>query len=152
MVLYKVFMVRRNKKKPKKNKDINVSTSKEPKGQPSTSDKNHIRWCFEFFDNKHWHDDTYSHESFYNIAKKLRSYQGLTWGDIKKKDHPVKISDIIKEAQDELIHLKQDDADQLWRLELTGLQRLWGIRFQDIFRVLWWDPQHKICPSFKKHT
>ena len=88
-------MARGNKRKPKKSKTLHIYPSKQPKGQPTTSDKDFIRWCFRFYDNKSWHDDRYKDESFYEIAKHLKDYQGLIWGDVKRKDHPIKITKII---------------------------------------------------------
>ncbi len=145
-------MTRGGRKKPKTEKMLKPSPSKKAKGRPDTSDRDYVQWCFALFDKVHWHDSNYRDESFYEIAKHLKSYQGLTWGDIKQKEHPVKINRIITQARSRLGYLRQDDIEQLWRLELTGLQRMWGIRFNRTFRVLWWDPQHKICPSAKKHT
>ena len=76
----------------------------------------------------------------------------MTWADVKKRDHPIERNKIITEAQQRLEELQRDDVDELWRLRFTGQQRLWGIRNQRVFRILWWDPEHKICPTTKKHT
>ncbi len=143
-------MSRGGRKKPKKEKS--VSTAKKPAGVPITSDKDYVQWCFSIFDRYCWHDNDHKGDSFNNIANHLKGYQGLTWAGIKRKDHPVPKNKLITEARDRLSYLNQDDIDELWRLELTGLQRLWGIRNQSIFRALWWDPQHKIYPTKKKHT
>ena len=52
-----------------------------------------------------------------------------------------------REAKQRLIAIRQDDRDGLWRFGLTGKERVWGIRDDDMFFALWWDPCHKICPS-----
>ncbi|CAN5521678.1 hypothetical protein BH09ACT7_BH09ACT7_08280 [soil metagenome] len=43
-----------------------------------------------------------------------------------------------------------DSADNICRLELTGKQRLYGLRFEHLIAILWWDPDHDIWPSTKK--
>jgi hypothetical protein len=41
-------------------------------------------------------------------------------------------------------------ADLLIRL--TGAERIFGYLEQGVFVALWWDPEHRVCPSIKKHT
>lgn len=41
------------------------------------------------------------------------------------------------------------DVDGVSRLRLTGRKRLYGIRMQNEFSILWWDPLHAIWPSQK---
>jgi hypothetical protein len=56
-------------------------------------------------------------------------------------------------AQQRLVDLNLDDQTALWRLRLTGTARLYGLMYDDaVFHVLWWDPDHKVWPSRKKHT
>lgn len=146
-------MARSNKHQPKKKSSIKPFTGKIPKSKKFVShDQKCLRWCFSHFDRKDWHDDTHRGDSFNSIGKHLRDFQGLTWADIKRKEHPIKKDRLVREAQNRLGYLKQDDCDEVWRLQFAGLPRLWGIRHEDIFLVLWWDPQHKICPSQLKCT
>lgn len=90
------------------------------------------------------------------IQQKLGHWEDKTWGQILAEDpsaqHPVEVSALIKEAQDRLVEKKLDDCDTLFRFRLTGKERLWGVKMENIFYLLWWDPEHKICPSNKKHT
>ena len=143
-------MAKARKKSPRIDSRLQVKFKKTPKGEPVSSDADFVQWSFSIFDNTLWHDNSYGGDSFCEIAKHLRSYQGLTWAEIKRKDHPIARNSIITKTKQRLEDLEQEDIDQLWRLRFTGLQRLWGIRGEKIFKVLWWDPQHKICPSHKK--
>ncbi len=84
----------------------------------------------------------------------MKSYSTMTWGQIEQdrhRDHVVSMDSLIKEARDRLIELQLDDYP-LMRFRFDGLKRLYGIRTGRFFQVLWWDPQHKVCPSQKKHT
>jgi hypothetical protein len=49
-------------------------------------------------------------------------------------------------------HSEGDDEDQISRLRVTGRGRLYGFRRDERFYALWWDPEHAIYPSPKKHT
>jgi hypothetical protein len=44
----------------------------------------------------------------------------------------------------------RDEQARLFSLRITGKMRLWGIRDIETLRVLWWDPQHSVCPPLKK--
>jgi hypothetical protein len=60
---------------------------------------------------------------------------------------------IIHDAQKEMSRRGLDEfSDNLWELHVDGPTRVWGLRSGTVFRVLWWDPDHKICPSPLKHT
>lgn len=87
------------------------------------------------------------------IINKMRSVELMTWDQIKKADsHNIAITSLIPEARKRLEQLHLLDAGELFSLRLSGIERIWGIRDKTTFKVLWWDPQHKICPSFKKNT
>ena len=45
--------------------------------------------------------------------------------------------------------VRRGDFEQarLFSVRLTGRIRLWGLRDVSILRVLWWDPEHTVCPS-----
>lgn len=87
------------------------------------------------------------------IRDRLKSFESMTWHQIfGNENHFIPVADICKDAQKRLAHLKQDDIDQVVSLRITGKQRVYGIWEAGVLRLLWWDPDHKICPSPKKHT
>lgn len=91
-----------------------------------------------------------------DIHSKLSEFERKTWNEIlikeKKRNHTIQVSDICTEAQKRLKKIKQDDIDELVSLRLTGQKRVWGIKEGNILKVLWWDPDHTVCPSQKKYT
>ncbi len=96
-------------------------------------------------------------KNFFNqIYDKVVAFEQKTWNEIltneRKKNHEVSIGSISKEAQKRLRELQFDDIENLVSLRFSGRNRIWGIRFGSIFRVLWWDPDHEVYPSEKKHT
>ncbi len=89
------------------------------------------------------------------IFKRLADLESMTWTAIQSKtgSHVVGIQGIIKEARDRIIFLKKEEwADNLCSLRMSGKERLWGFLRSGVFHVLWWDPEHQVYPSKKKHT
>lgn len=138
---------------PKHQRDPRIS--KHPKSQSSNTGHLSVHWSFDIFDDKAWHDNHHKEKTFRELVKPMRDYGRRTWSEIeadRKRDHSVPRKDLCQEAQERLEYLRQDDVDELWRFRFTGIFRIWGIREGRLFKVLWLDPQHKICPSKKKHT
>lgn len=88
------------------------------------------------------------------VLRRLGSLETMTWADIVQGtgSHPISLGDLIKPAQERLIEIGQDDVDELFSLRVSGKCRIWGIRDNEVLRVLWCDPEHEVCPSLKKHT
>ena len=40
----------------------------------------------------------------------------------------------------------QDDIDSVMSLGVTQIGRVFGIMDHNIMKVLWWDPDHLVCP------
>lgn len=87
------------------------------------------------------------------ILPKVQDFETMKWSEILgRNNHEVDISDFSKEAQKRLQEIGLNDIEKMVSLRLTGPKRLWGIKLQNTMRVLWWDPNHEVCPSQKKHT
>ena len=89
------------------------------------------------------------------ILERLVAFERQTWSEItidaKKANHHINVSRFIKEAQKRLDELKIVD-DELFSLRLSGTERLFGILTDGVFQIIWYDCNHEICPSHKKHT
>ncbi len=90
------------------------------------------------------------------IQDRLASLETMRWSEIlvqsKKQHHAISLDQIIPAAQESLVSRKVDDVDELISLRVTGKERIWGIMRDGVLELLWWDPEHQICPSEKKHT
>ncbi len=95
------------------------------------------------------------------ILPHLIQRESQTWQEIIEQSggrntgtnsHEIPISDICKSAQEELEVRKLDDIDVLFSLRIDSQKRLWGVRYGRILKIMWYDPKHEICPSYKKHT
>lgn len=98
-----------------------------------------------------WHKFEASH--LQDFLQKIFHSQKLTWQNLREHgSHLVDIVSLHTDAQKRLQHLEKDGLDQLYSLRLSGKKRAWGIKEGNILWLLWWDPDHQVCPSNKKHT
>ena len=70
----------------------------------------------------------------------------------KRNNHSVEIDKLSSTAQTRLTEIQLDDIDELVSLRLSAKERIWGILEQGVLIILWWDPNHQVCPSNLKHT
>ncbi len=88
------------------------------------------------------------------ILNKLSCFDSMTWSQIQgDKHHLVNKNSICQSALIRLATIQKDDLiEDLFSFRLTGEARLFGLRHGDYVDLLWYDPDHKVCPSIKKHT
>lgn len=88
------------------------------------------------------------------VLARFRDYESMTWEQIDGPtgSHGVEPWKLSREAQLRLAAIRQDDASELFSLRITGRRRVWGILDEHVLRLLWWDPEHQVCPSARKHT
>lgn len=136
-----------NDKKPKvldQNKPENISV----KNFCWKVDPNIIDKCGRWGWKKAKYEDLFD-----DIIITLQNCEGRTWADVEgKSNHFISVERICKQAQKRLIELDLEDNEDLFSLRINGKKRLWGIRRGSQLLLLWWDPEHEICPSNKKHT
>lgn len=87
------------------------------------------------------------------VFPRLKSLETMTWGQIPETgSHAIEVASLCKEAQDRLVQLGLEEYDSVYSIRLQGRPRLFGIKDRAMLRVLWWDPEHAICPAELKHT
>lgn len=65
-----------------------------------------------------------------------------------KRLKKIPVKHICGEAKRRLKDLDHDDADDIWEFrDLKEKRRAWGFLVKDNFYVLWWDPNHSVCPD-----
>jgi len=118
-------------------------------------DTNRLLWSFSKFDTYDWTTKGSKTCSFCHVGDHMRDYESRGWTAIyanPKRDHPIALGDLCKDAQERVRELSLDDYEELFSFHFAGRERLWGIEIHHVFHVLWWDPDHQICPSEKKNT
>lgn len=92
-------------------------------------------------------------EPFKEVMERLHAFEKMTWDDIKRAgSHPIEVYKCEKAAKARLTEIEQDDIDFLMSFRISGKKRVWCIQDRNIMRVLWWDPEHAVCPSGLKNT
>ena len=115
-------------------------------------------WRFELFD----HDGPWSFAAgltpdvLVDLLRKLANFERMTIGELfHTGEEPGKhydVDDMPTHVKNRLTDIERDDETRLSRLRLDGTCRLYGVLREHIFHVLWWDPEHEVYPSPKRHT
>ena len=104
---------------------------------------------------RQWTDIEYSN----TIKLHMDSYINNAWDDVEIKTYNGKdghrkplnkyqpLSSICKEARKRWMNLKPwAQFEELFRLRLGSNKRVWGIRIEHHFFLVWYERNHKICP------
>jgi hypothetical protein len=119
---------------------------------PTSWNDEHPSWRIgqiELVDRFGWH--TLSREKLLEIRDHLASFESMSWNEISVRSkyfhHSIPVQDIIPRAQKRLVEMGLHMLDELFRFRLANLERVWGYRDRGVMQLLWWDPDHEICPS-----
>ena len=146
-------MGKMGKKQPKQSN--NPSLKKIPQSPFGSTQSQKLVWQMSHIDEaSEWGWDKIDCPYFLrNMWKKMRNFETMTWAQILgSTHHTIPVNDIISPAQKRLQQLGHDDHEELVSFHISGKQRIWGIRSGFNSFPLWWDPEHRICPSRKRHT
>jgi len=84
------------------------------------------------------------------IRERLAHFETMTWAEIlvqsKKQNHSIKVEDICAAARQRL-DVRRLILDDVVSLRLSGRERVYGYLDNGVLILLWWDPDHEICPS-----
>ena len=90
------------------------------------------------------------------IKTKLAEFEAKDWNPIfvteKQHNHPTDVASFDCPQAREWMRRNMPTEDVLWTLRLSGKERIWGILRDGVFHLLFWDPNHQIKASEKKHT
>jgi hypothetical protein len=146
------------KKKPKKSKALNPPSDKTPRKlrDPISYDALNFSWRV------HNNYIDYDHPEFgwgkvsillflQKIIQRLQGYEGLTWHEVKEMRycHPWGLDEIPRECFRRLEE-RQIDIEQLYQIGLGNKPRIIGYKDGPIFYLMWWDPEHRFCPTRAK--
>lgn len=113
------------------------------------------RLCRVDVGSQNWGWNLIDGTAIHRIREKLGNYETMTFREIFNNDstgcHDVDIYRMCGEAQKRVQALGLS-RDSLISLRITGEERVWGVRTNHVIELLWWDPDHKVCPSPKKGT
>lgn len=93
------------------------------------------------------------------VLNKIIYYSGMTWNEIlaqthdkgKTKHHMLSYDSLSPKAKKRLDFLNNQRneriRDNLFSFALQNKLRIIGMRDDEKFYVLWYDPEHEVCPS-----
>lgn len=91
--------------------------------------------------------------TFCAVVNRLANFETMTENEITQGgSHSIELHRLSKAARDRLQEISHDDLDSLYSLRIKGAERVFCIHHGGTMRVLWYDPDHQVCPSTKKHT
>ncbi|MFE3626760.1 hypothetical protein [Streptomyces goshikiensis] len=86
----------------------------------------------------------------------MRDCESLTLNELRRSTDLFKEYDLpgglCSAALDRLSAMGRELMPSIHRLRLSGTQRLYGFVDGNTFHVVWWDPEHEVYPSVKRHT
>ncbi len=124
--------------------------------------KSTVRWTVSDLDNdpgatdgRRWNLNA---DELIELLRFLEALEKKTWRECEqetagghRRNHYHDIADLSRQAQKRLEKIP-DSEDRVFRFRLKGKCRLWGFRSGDLFRILWYDPEHAVYPVGKRHT
>ena len=134
--------------------DVAPSQVKLPRARNFPTENVHLQVKVEKMDfDGRWGWVTFKPVHLQKLLARLLECQKLTWQELRGSgSHCVSLNLITNDARKRLEFLQCDDIEELYSLRLTSKERIWGIKDGAIFWLLWWDPNHEICPCDKKNT
>lgn len=94
-----------------------------------------------------------NHAMELEIVQKLHMFDSMQWHEIEgSHSHAIPLESLSKDAKRRLSEIGQDDVDVVFSFRITGPARVFGIRDRGNVKLLWYDPDHGVCPSKLKHT
>jgi hypothetical protein len=107
-------------------------------------------WRFRYIDvGGQWCWTKLKDTTLSKVLQKLSDFETMTWKEILgKRHHHLSWDSLSPEAQKRIRELDiLDYADYIYSLAIEGKPRVIGLLRDHIFYILWWDPDHEVCPS-----
>jgi hypothetical protein len=122
-------------------------------GAPTVENK-HLTWRFSRADlGGPFSCAHLSCDDLKQLWDKLRTFETKNAAElISTGSHPIPCCELEKEARDRLMEIHLDDLEEVYSFRMEGACRLFCMRYENMFCVLWWDAKHKACRSEKSHT
>jgi hypothetical protein len=95
-----------------------------------------------------------TNEELFRIFEKLYEYETWAWRDIEKSNNGTSCGLMLVEKLDisgivrEHLDLLEFEDEYLYKIEINGKHRVWGIRRGSIFYWLWNDKEHRFYKGY----
>lgn len=130
-----------------------------PPGLPGSDNSGErLCWRFEHVDNDGpWGFVGLQADAISGLLAQLVQFEKMTVNEaFHRGDYPGKCYDLEAlpnaRALERLEERQLADQDKIWRLRIGGTGRLYGFLADNVFHVVFWDPDHEIWPSQLRNT
>ena len=126
---------------------------------PGGGNKAQVSWRFSRMDRGgKWGRGRISGEMWLFIITKLMNFDSMTWDELLKDtrgrshkgrgnaNHGIPVGRLPKESRMRLKEAGRYDIEELFSLRLSNRKRIFGVREGSVLEVLWYDPDHEVCP------
>lgn len=127
--------------------------ARRPHLAPTAGDHATLAWRIGTVDrNGPWGWDKVTQSELVAIHERCADWETMRQGEFfgPGGNKLIPTDHLCPRARARLEELELDDVDGLWELRVGGQPRVWGFRLDNVFRFLWWDPRHEVCPSTKR--
>ncbi|GHU37182.1 hypothetical protein FACS1894105_08820 [Clostridia bacterium] len=125
----------------------------------------HPKWAFQYFDtDNNKYGASRLSTDLPKVIKWMGSLELQTWSNVlnatsgrkgNTRNHRIPLekldSNAVKNYAGQFIK-GLDEFGELYSLAIRSRERLWGVIIEGTFCVIWYDPNHEICESTKRHT
>ena len=89
-----------------------------------------------------------------DVWDRMSSFEGMSVAQLNTQGshHRVTVSSLSKTAKARLRELQLEDLGELWSFRITSAKRFWCIKHENVYALLWWDPNHKVYPVPRRGT
>ena len=115
----------------------------------------YLVWRFSSFDSKGpFATANLTDQDRRTIWDRMAAFEKMSPSELKGagSHHKVPLILLPPEAKKRLEELELDDLGEIWSFRVSGKRRFWCIKDENVYALLWWDPDHKVYPVGKKHT
>ena len=150
-----------SKSKNKQTVKPTVSSQKTVVKRESSYENQKVVWMFDCIDRDGKFAFDVKREDFdaKQVLDKIVNYSSMKWFEIKRqthddnksKHHLLDYETLSTEAKERIKKLRlEEQTDAIFSFAFENMLRVIGIREDEKFHVIWFDPEHKFCPSHKK--
>lgn len=116
-----------------------------------------VSWRFTHVDHDgRWGFDQIEPAALCEMLRKLGGIESMTVAEIRASrgfftEYELP-SGLCKEALARLSAMNREDMTKISRLRFSNTQRLYGFLEDNVFHVVWWDPNHDVYPTSPRNT
>ncbi len=119
---------------------------------PPNVEHRHMAWRFSNADiDGPFTCSQLDHEEHNCLWDRLRAFEKMNVAELRNDGsfHEIPIQKISPMARRRLRDIGLDDQETLYSFRMMAACRLWCMKHENLFSILWWDKHHQVYPTKK---